>query len=176
MNVIFLDIDGVLNGYETAEQSPEGFTGIDDEKVALLAEIAQLFHAEIVLSSDWRLSFNKDRDTKYLLEKLNKYGLKITDFTPNISSQLRGAEISVWLDQHKEVEQYVVLDDNKFDFSMCGELYHHWIETSTDGVYKIPGGIFSSHVSSRNPAKEVSKIMRHIQSKKNEKEYDFTHE
>ena len=34
---IFLDVDGVLNDYETKEKNPNGNTGIDDDKVERLS-------------------------------------------------------------------------------------------------------------------------------------------
>ena len=35
---VFLDVDGVLNCSGTKELSPEGFTGVDDKKIKLLAD------------------------------------------------------------------------------------------------------------------------------------------
>ena len=63
MNVVFLDIDGVLNDDNTTEKTPQGFIGIDDEKVIFLKKICDKLKATIVLSSDWRdCVYNNDSD------------------------------------------------------------------------------------------------------------------
>ena len=53
MNVIFLDIDYVLNGKSTTDHIGR-IRGIDDEKVALLKELVDYSNAIIVLSSSWK--------------------------------------------------------------------------------------------------------------------------
>ena len=40
MKVIFLDIDGVLNDAYTDAKSPNGFIGLDDNKIECLKEIS----------------------------------------------------------------------------------------------------------------------------------------
>ena len=35
--VIFLDVDGVLNTTTTVQKTPDGYTGIDDARVEVLA-------------------------------------------------------------------------------------------------------------------------------------------
>ena len=53
MNVIFLDVDGVLNNAYTTDRI-KGYIGIDDNKVRLLKQIVDYFDAKIILSSTWR--------------------------------------------------------------------------------------------------------------------------
>ena len=36
--VIFLDVDGVLNTTTTVQKTPDGYTGIDDARVEVLAK------------------------------------------------------------------------------------------------------------------------------------------
>ena len=43
-NVIFLDVDGVLNFVTCKVLSPGGYTGIADSRVKILAEIVSLLH------------------------------------------------------------------------------------------------------------------------------------
>ena len=89
MNVIFLDIDGVLNSRET-EESCNGVIGIDSDKVARLAEIVTSNNAILLLTSTWRLHWwkkEKEDDEQhplgeYLDKKLAEHGLKIYDTVP----------------------------------------------------------------------------------------------
>ena len=54
--VIFLDVDGVLNSRTTVQRSPEGYKGIDDARVEILANAIKKYgSADIVLSSDWKM-------------------------------------------------------------------------------------------------------------------------
>ncbi len=81
MNVIFLDIDGVLNSRET-EESCNGVIGIDSDKVARLAEIVTSNNAILLLTSTWRLHWwkkEKEDDEQhplgeYLDKKLAEHG------------------------------------------------------------------------------------------------------
>lgn len=120
MKVIFLDIDGVLNSdmYEASrtEDSADGY--IDMSRVKLLADIINVTDAKIVLSSSWRLDWDKyselcGEDGKYINQCLAKYGLAIMDKTPFISFFTeRRMEILTWLSNHRsDVESFVVLDD-----------------------------------------------------------------
>ena len=59
MKVIFLDVDGVLNTKYSKSRCGR-FIGIDKDKVAQLKRIVDETDAEIVLSSTWRLGYNKD--------------------------------------------------------------------------------------------------------------------
>ena len=53
--VIFLDVDGVLNTTTTVQKTPDGYTGIDDARVEVLAKtIEKIGGADLVLSSDWK--------------------------------------------------------------------------------------------------------------------------
>lgn len=108
MKIIFLDIDGVLN-YENSKNK------VEEEKVKLLKEIVDQTGAEIVLSSDWRYWWDKpDEDFKLLIDKLNKFGLKLISKTPETAHGYRGAEIHQWLNEWtgEAVERFVILDDN----------------------------------------------------------------
>lgn len=108
MNIIFLDIDGVLN-YENSKNK------VEEEKVKLLKEIVDQTGAEIVLSSDWRCWWDKpDEDFKLLIDNLNKFGLKLISKTPETVHSYRGAEIHQWLNEWtgEAVERFVILDDN----------------------------------------------------------------
>lgn len=76
--VIFLDVDGVLNTTTTVQKTPDGYTGIDDARVEVLAKtIEKIGGADLVLSSDWKEMKPTDDDYVYLISKLALCGLSI---------------------------------------------------------------------------------------------------
>ena len=120
MKIIFLDIDGVLNSemYETSRGVERADNRIDLTRVKLLADIVNVTDAKIVLSSTWRLDWDKSpelcgEDGEYINQCLAQYGLSIIDKTPfNSMIDDRRGEILTWLlCHHREVESFVILDD-----------------------------------------------------------------
>ena len=136
--VVFLDIDGVLN----SEASLMEDDSLEEALILNLKELVEKTGAEIILSSSWRVLFNSLRR---LMDRLGKVGLHISGLTPdgvswkwienhNLKPSAkyrdtytnwegkkidittdRGAEIFKWLSDHKEVESFVILDDEDFD-------------------------------------------------------------
>ena len=108
--------------------------GIDTKRIRRLKRIVRATGAKIVLSSDWRHYYNvnskeqKGDASKYLYNKMRRAHLTIYDKTPNIKWERRGLEIKFWLNQHPEVDNYIILDDRHFDFSKEG-LLNHFINT-----------------------------------------------
>lgn len=108
MNVLFLDVDGVLNSYQSSKQ-------LDDSMIYHLGRIVSKINLKIVLSSTWRLY----SDSLVELEvRLAKDGISIFDTTVHlvpakmsIPSVERHFEIQEWLDRHK-VEKFAILDDD----------------------------------------------------------------
>lgn len=150
---IFLDIDGVLNTRTTVEHSPDGYTGIDDARVDILARaIAEYGGGDIVLSSDWKDMKKTDDDYIYLLGKLEKYGLCIKDKTID-SYHNRGEGIQNYLEKHHEVEEFVILDDNVFDFREYSKLWERLLLTN---------GIENSTFAAQTPAIEAILFQSYI--------------
>ena len=148
-NIIFLDIDGVLNNEETKEKIGH-ICGIDDSLLIKLKELVTLFNADIVLSSSWRLFWNRDlindginnwrgrskkRYGRYLNIKFAKYGLQITDKTEDIYWAYRAMEIAKYLTEHPEIENFIILDDEQFAWHKYG-LEKHWINTDDSPEYQ----------------------------------------
>jgi HAD domain in Swiss Army Knife RNA repair proteins len=106
MNVIFLDVDGVLNTVGLLYHY--GFEYIDEDMVELLSKLVRKTGSKIVLSSTWRLD-NKSRGL--VDEALARYGMSILDRTPKIEGAVRSEEISDWLGRHPEVVRYAIIDD-----------------------------------------------------------------
>lgn len=132
MNILFLDIDGVLNDSYTWQnkiRTPNGYTGIDDKYVELLSKVVKKYGFNLVLSSDWRYDAD-ECDYAYMVDKLRNFGLEIMSQTPRISAHLRAREIKEWLNVHKDVEKYIILDDNYFDFEDVDETKYNMIITN----------------------------------------------
>ena len=130
--VVFLDVDGVLNTRTTCKHTPDGYTGIDDARVSILSQaISKYGDADIVLTSDWKDMKPTDDDYVYLESKLDKYGLSISGKAPG-GRQNRGGGIVAYLEEHPEIEEYVILDDCKFDFEDYKNLWERLL--LTDGI------------------------------------------
>ena len=59
--IIFLDVDGVLNNVNTDDMNPSGYTGVSMKLVRNLAKIVERSAAKIVLTSDWKIEWSKNR-------------------------------------------------------------------------------------------------------------------
>lgn len=142
MRVIFLDIDGVLNGnefYEKRRQSRKvnryeadfynraGFDGrfeIDPNAVRLLNELVKRTDAYLVLSSTWRLGRRGPNGLDGLT--FTKIALALNGFehngrflgkTPRLPGEVRGHEIQEWVDSYQQhtgtsLDSFVILDDD----------------------------------------------------------------
>ena len=146
LNVIFLDIDGVLNSPNYTKKFKEMKTrkgriykNIDDNALNYLKELQNRYDAKIVLTSTWRkwrnpISIDKfkksikenpitedERTEDYanlrtLYEKLRlEYNLDLDDMTDDLQNRM--LEIQLYLLLHKEIEKFVILDDDDEHFS-----------------------------------------------------------
>lgn len=128
MKVLFLDIDGVLNFFGTDAKSPTGCDGIVDKLVKRLRTIIDNTNAFVVLTSDWKDDWDGQAETddlppdgQYLVKKLRRNGVHINSKTgEQFPLGYRGAAIVDWLNRHKGVESWCVLDDIVYDdFLWC---------------------------------------------------------
>lgn len=142
-NIVFLDIDGVLNwehskSYVVADNGMT-YLGIDNIRVKRLARIVNATDAKIVLTSTWKKDFvvgaykQKNHVGKYLNNKLRAQGLKIYDtIDKDFEWGERGYAITYWL-KHHEYKNWVVLDDQCFFFGYDKpEIKEHLIKTVDD--------------------------------------------
>ena len=127
--VIFLDIDGVLNSNfwnDTHQREISNGTLIDSEKIRLLGELVRHTGAGIVLHSGWKYWFDSHLqplriESARLETLLLKEGVSIDSATPDHATEeikrsgkfslVKAEEILAWLDDHKDVKQWVVIDD-----------------------------------------------------------------
>jgi hypothetical protein len=127
VNIIFLDIDGVLNSGEymyrrRLQGSTRSNKAIDPECVNVLNEIVQKTRAHIVVSSSWRIG----RTLQQLQRMLYNGGVvgNVLGVTPMPGrfegwhggmGYFRGDEIQAWIDQHfvsLQLKHIVILDDD----------------------------------------------------------------
>ena len=119
--LIFLDVDGVLNTtnsrvslYEVKEANVNAFKNLV-EKLEKKGYIAK-----IILSSTWRIGYEKELDRclpqiKRLIMELEQAGFSIYDKTPFYNQQTRDVEIQRYILGYrlkKEDFAYIILDDD----------------------------------------------------------------
>lgn len=154
MNIIFLDVDGVLNSMAYFEQNKDrGHADISDYHLQMLAKIYHTCNAKIVLSSSWR-ELDDESDVhvywmyEYLVNELARYDMKITSKTPVINMN-RPLEIKTWLDNRidKDNIKFVSLDDDfskdKYDVYGIGE---YLVKTTFYCNDISEGGLQQEHV------------------------------
>lgn len=139
MKIIFLDIDGVLNGYNkwtylviniskalhvptnTVRKILRIFE-VKEIYVKRLNKIVKNTGAKIVMSSSWRHGYwntpyeEKYTDQKRLHDLLKKYRLEVIGITPSNKDGKREDEINQWLhDTNLKIDKFVILDDESYD-------------------------------------------------------------
>jgi hypothetical protein len=100
---IFLDIDGVLNCRQTP--NPRKFPYIVD--AGLLRRFKTLVaktKAQVVLTSTWRYD-------PIGLYAARHHGIPFDDVIPDMPDSPRRDEIRSWLQAHRDVQRYAVVDD-----------------------------------------------------------------
>lgn len=126
MKVIFLDFDGVIT-------SKNGYS-FDPEKMMLVKRICDETGAYIVVSSSWR-RFTLEDTIKSITEVCDSLPVpflipeRIIGVTPRMYAFKyvdpkehfivpRGYEIERYLEEHKDIERYVIIDDEN-DMLLC---------------------------------------------------------
>lgn len=106
MNIIFTDIDGVLN---------TNWSKIWNKKcIEIYNRICKDFNLIPVVTSTWRMNYTIEK----LQDIFNQQGIeaKIYDFTPSVSQAGRELEIRMWLSNHP-TDKYVVVDDKNIELT-----------------------------------------------------------
>lgn len=137
MNIIFLDIDGVLNTerFQTIQVKNcecdwhEAQFNFDPICMNNLKEIINKFDAYVVITSTWRYWRDKNgQPWTELIGNFNKYNIKerIIDIIPILSkynSELcRGDEIKEWLKNHNDISNFVIIDDENDMLDLSNKL------------------------------------------------------
>lgn len=140
-----MDVDGVLNytKWYVDDRNPGNLYGqegdIDPECVRRIVNICKRTGAKIVLSSDWRI----DKNSIGRLERAGFPEGLIFSQTPELIWTLfnsptstedysRGREINMWLTEHPDTYNYVIIDDSE-DFSDEQKRFHYICVDSDNG-------------------------------------------
>ena len=147
-----MDVDGVLNTRKTVISSPDGHIGVDDTRIRILERAIKKYGGgDIVLTSDWKHVRIGD-DLNYLRGKLMEYGLEISAKTEGHWNN-RGQGIQDYLKEHSEIDEYIILDDNRFDFEDFPKLWERLL---------ITDGIENAAFASKTPAVEAILFREYI--------------
>lgn len=156
MNIIFLDIDGVLNTSHFALKDYKnkygGYLIIDREKVKILKQICDLTNASVVLSTGWKFILDEDLKAlddngKFLLEIFKEYEIPLIGKTKTIPKDLgdgrmlqywKEYEIKDYLEKHKEVKHFCIIDDEEKGLE---SLLDYLIKTKDYQAYEKDEGI-----------------------------------
>lgn len=113
MNIIFLDFDGVLNRFF---ENNNLYT-LDSSLVNRLYDTVKEIDARIVFTTSWRLLEKEkfvDKLKEIHAEKLLEFAFEDDMFTHSSRTKIpdRGSEVADWLMVHKDVDNYLIIDDN----------------------------------------------------------------
>lgn len=133
---VFLDVDGVLNTRRSCVHAPSGiYVGVDEARISILASaMRENGAAGVVLTTTWKDLPEEDEDYLYLVESLAKYKIKVLGKTREDLSCERGEGILEYLELHPEVDEFVILDDQYFDFKDSCKLWESFIDTQGRGI------------------------------------------
>jgi len=130
MIVVFLDFDGVLNSADTMKQGVH----LHPDFVVRLCRLCRDHKVNIVVSSSWRF-IHTIEEIRGFLRVTGMFGSErmVIDKTPNLSGDSkRGDEIKAWLDEHDEVEGFIIIDD---DSDMLAEQMPFFVQTSWESGF-----------------------------------------
>lgn len=134
--IIFLDFDGVITTVKSN-------WNLDKEKMELVKQICDATGAKIVISSSWR-RYTLEQTLELITTKQIENGFQsflYPEDVMGITARMyafksgnrethyglyRGVEIEQWLSEHKDVTNYVILDDDS-DMLLCQK--KHFIKT-----------------------------------------------
>ena len=167
--IIFLDIDGVLNGYSTfsllcwristflriekfyKKHRIDPF-GIHESKVKRLSKIVNETGAKIVMSSSWRFRYQRyccevldgERNPETDESDIAKLYNLLKKYNINVvgfttSGPTRGQEINDWIESHSSIKSYVILDDENSDIIPYVDS-SRFIQTSTVPIGRLITG------------------------------------
>ena len=101
------------------------------QAVQWLSEACQKFGYDIVVTSTWRIW---DNYKECLINGGLRSGIEILGKTDRIRGVCRGAEIKKYIDEHPEIQYYVIVDD---EADMLPEQMGHFIMTNGDTGFNL---------------------------------------
>jgi hypothetical protein len=132
MRIIFLDFDGPIIPLASHEAARGLMEKAWPPCIAVLNRITDATGAKIVLSTSWRWPSQKGPQADELLRRWGATG-EIIGSTPILESAWkpenklwigvpRGREIQAWLDEHTDVDSFVIIDDDGDMEHLCSRL------------------------------------------------------
>ena len=143
MNVLFLDVDGVLNSMKWIKSDKaitnSGVWGMDIEAVKLLKYIVEKSKCKIVVSSSWRIGGITEGSHFYEELKRTDPSDKILDAVightctgwvdpPLKKDFVRGDQIQRWIEDNDFDGKFVILDDDSDMAHLMDHLVHTKLE------------------------------------------------
>lgn len=133
VKVLFLDFDGVLNSSEflfelgeklKADQEAAAYMNmdlamIDKKAVALLNQVVEQTHCQIVVSSTWRMGRTRHDLQGILMTQGFQFG--VFSSTPVSLDKTRGEEIGEWLLAHEKRTEGAALKDPVTNFAIVDD-------------------------------------------------------
>lgn len=127
LKILFLDIDGVLNGIETFERQHRRWEAaaaqghepvvvmqdmIDPLMLGRILDVIKRTGCKVVISSTWRGWLDTPPDDK-ILENIGLAPFIHEDWRTGFDpKRFRGNEIAEWLSNHPEVSTFAIVDDD----------------------------------------------------------------
>lgn len=112
MNVVFFEVDGILNFEGSDAKAPDGSMGISEARVKTFKKLLDSMSAKPVLYGSWKSDwdFHDEYCTAkgtYLNKKLNRRGIHILDKTKDAETPEK--EIEEWLHRHPNIEEHYTI-------------------------------------------------------------------
>ena len=121
MKVIFLDFNGVLDTYENMDV-------IDKNNLLRLKTIVDKTDSKVVISSSLKNSFyitgHFSKNLLNIINELQKENIEVIGITPSDST--REIEIQLYLNNHPEIENFCIIDDD------------YYMESFENNLVKLP--------------------------------------
>lgn len=150
LDILFLDLDGVLNSYTFSKKNPDlefpyGLE-LDPKACSLLASFLKDYpEIKVVICSSWRDTLSVEQFN----EILSPVGITVFDKTSD--SIDKGPSVELWI-QTNSVSSFVILDDDIL-FNLKSPMHKHQVKTS------FHLGIQEEHIENM---KEVLRFKSHI--------------
>lgn len=132
---IFLDLDGVINVESSWKRK---LYDINDKCVQSLAQIVLNLNGKIILTSSWRLGYDKSLNhnhsaqIKELISAFAKYNMIIADVTGHSLDDNRYREIQHYIHSHQIADDdYLILDDDKNMFRNTNDVRIYFTDAKT---------------------------------------------
>ena len=145
-NVIFLDVDGVLNSkFWDNDHQREISEGkyVDLAAVKLFGSLVERTDAKVILHSGWRFWFDDSMkplrpEAAFFANAMEKEGIQIAGVTPDLTTEeirkakkfslVKADEILKWLSENPS-DNWVVIDDLELHNS---EIAEHQVQTDAE--------------------------------------------